>query len=45
MQVELRAAEVTVKNVETLKADLAGLAMFDFATDETIGTIRFSPML
>jgi len=44
-QVELRPAEVTLRIVETVKADLAGLATADISTDEVIGSIRFSPVL
>jgi len=43
-QVELQTCPVTVKKMETIKVDLAGLASANIATDEPVGVVRFSPL-
>ena len=43
-QVTLGSAPLTVKVMQRVKADLAGLATADIAENEPIGTIRFTPV-
>ena len=43
--VELKPGTLTIRRMEKVKADLAGLATADIANNEAIGTIKFKPML